>query len=499
MKIIAISFLIVLGALPAHAAAGVRINGDITLVKDTIDPYRVFYFSDGSSQQFANPWSFNSFSSGSIFYNAIGGKVGIGTSTPTTELEVSGTVKATALQGDGTGMTNVTAVAMADNSVTSNSISGKIAPEKLDLSGVQSKYGRVKVVAISGGDYNNPATAMAEYAAWCPGLSATTPCLLKIMPGVYTVGTPVVMQPYIDIEGSGEKVTKITSTINSASANPPDIATVKGASNAGLRFLTVENTGTGFYTVAILNNFVSPQLTHVTASASAGYYSYGIYNSSSSPVMIDVIVTGLGGLGSYGIYNSSSSPTMTNLTVTASGGMETNTGVTNNLFSSPAMTNVTINAAGGAFHNDGVYNSDSSSPVMTNILATASGGSSRNCGIYNRNSSSPVMTNVTATGSVGLFNYGVYNVSSSPVLTSVTATASDGAESYGVYSEGSGAAVKINHSVIKGAINTIYNGSGVTTRIGNTQLDGGAVYNLGTLTCAGVYDENYIFYASTCP
>jgi len=59
--------------------------------------------------------------------------------------------------------------------------------------------------------------------------------------------------------------------------------------------------------------------------------------------------------------------------------------------------------------------------------------------------------------------------------------------------------VKINHSVIKGVTRTIYNDSGVTARVGNTQLDGGAVYNVGTLTCAGVYDENYTFSASSCP
>jgi hypothetical protein len=30
-------------------------------------------------------------------------------------------------------------------------------------------------------------------------------------------------------------------------------------------------------------------------------------------------------------------------------------------------------------------------------------------------------------------------------------------------------------------------------------LYGGPVQNDGTLTCAGVYDENYTFFASACP
>jgi hypothetical protein len=56
--------------------------------------------------------------------------------------------------------------------------------------------------------------------------------------------------------------------------------------------------------------------------------------------------------------------------------------------------------------------------------------------------------------------------------------------------------IKINHSVIKGATNTIYNGSGVTTLVGNTQLDGGAVS--GTLTCVGAFDTNYVTLGTNC-
>ena len=38
-------------------------------------------------------------------------------------------------------------------------------------------------------------------------------------------------------------------------------------------------------------------------------------------------------------------------------------------------------------------------------------------------------------------------------------------------------------------------------RVGATRLDGGPATAAGsvTLTCAGVYDENYAFSASTCP
>jgi len=181
---------------------------------------------------------------------------------------------------------------------------------------------------------------------------------------------------------------------------------------------------------------------------------------------------------------------MTNVTASASGGT-TNYGVYNGS-SSPTMTNVTASATGGTnSYNYGVINF-TSSPMMTNVTASASGGII-SCGVSN-NSSSPTMTNVTASAT-GTGSIGIWNVSSSPTMTNVMAWGDSG---FGVTSTHSGT-IRINHSVIKGSHNTVSIGSGVTTYIGNTQLDGGAVNNGGTLICAGVYDENYTFYSSTCP
>jgi hypothetical protein len=60
--------------------------------------------------------------------------------------------------------------------------------------------------------------------------------------------------------------------------------------------------------------------------------------------------------------------------------------------------------------------------------------------------------------------------------------------------------VTVNHSQIKGNSNTILNAAGFTTQIGASQLDGGDVSNSGTLTCYGVYDENYTNSSITdCP
>jgi hypothetical protein len=271
--------------------------------------------------------------------------------------------------------------------------------------------------------------------------------LLKIEPGIYDIGTnSLQMKEFVDVEGSGEKTTKITAAINNSDWTPT-AATVIGANNAELRFLTVENTSVGpNYTIGLLNSSVSPSLIHVTATALGNANNMGIYNfSGASPSLTHVIAAASGGTGNYGVYNDSWS-----------------------------------------------------SPTMTHLAATASGGG-YNVAILNHNSSYTI-THVTATASEGGYNVGVKNecspsISYAVTMMNVTATASGGTTNYGVYNDNSGT-VKINHSVINGTTNTVYNGSGVTTYVGNTQLDGGAVS--GTLTCIGAYDANYVALNTSC-
>jgi hypothetical protein len=170
-----------------------------------------------------------------------------------------------------------------------------------------------------------------------------------------------------------------------------------------------------------------------------------------------------------------------------------------NSSASPRLTHLTATASGGGTYNYGVFN-NSSSPTMADVTATASGGGTYTVGVYN-NSSSPTMTNVTATASGGTNSIGVFNYNSSPTIQNSIIRASGGTNNYGLYnnSDSGSHTVQVNHSQITGSTNTILNSGGVTTRVGASLLDGGAVIGAGTKICAGVYDENYTFYASTCP
>ena len=347
-------------------------------------------------------------------------------------------------------------------------VQGPVGPQ-----GPQAVYEKVAVVAQGGGDYTDPVTAMNDLSTWCGTPSATNPCLLKIMPGVYDIGAnPFQMQNYVDIEGSGEKNT----TITGGSTDGIHLGVVMGASNAEIRFLTVNQTGGGNEVYSILNNLTSPKITNVTAISSGGAeYTVAIGNHGGSPTMTNVTATA---------------------TSSASGITGFCMGISNNS-SSPVMTNVKATASGSAHYIWGIYNLNSSSPVTNNVTAVAS-GTTNNTGVFN-NGSSPAMTHLTAIAINGVNNLGISNYQScSPTMFNVVASGSGGTSNYGLYIGNSSGTVKIDHSVMSGSTNAIYNSTGVSLYVANTKLDGGPVFNTGGIKCIGAYDGDYNALNGTC-
>jgi hypothetical protein len=470
------------------------------------------------------------------------------------------------------------------------------APNSLFSLDTQS-YDNVVVVAKSGGDYTNISTALIIITDASP----TNRYLVKVGPGIYT--DTITMKQYVDIEGSGEGTTRITS---GGGATPLNGSTVQGADNAGLRNLTVENTGGDDYAAAIHNNDDSPSLQHVTLNVSGGTAdNYGVYNNNSSPSLKEVTVAVSGAFGTkrygvfnadnsspsmdgvtitvaglpssgwaYGVYNSGSSPSMTGVTATASG--SSSYGVYNSN-SSPTMTNMTANGGSSGVHNSGssprmtgvtatasgnfishaIENHDNSSPLMKGVTAIVSGTSGGGTGVDNRDSS-PTMTDMTISVSASGDSSatGVYNSDSTVTMTNLvlTVTREEGTSTgvsnlrstvkivgshitlvEGALPNDSGivnasSSITIQSSVISlqftdlndRAIRNIAVGGSYTVRIDNSTLQAAviigndaefdnyigaskmdffvdAITGSGTVTCAGVYDEDYNFFANTCP
>ena len=164
-----------------------------------------------------------------------------------------------------------------------------------------------------------------------------------------------------------------------------------------------------------------------------------------------------------------------------------------------------VENTGGNLYAVAIYN-NAASPRLTHVTASAFGGGNLSVGVLNNASSSPTMNQVTAsaTGSTpGTVNAGVYNSDSSPTIGNSVISASGGGINWGIRNSGSAPGtytVQVNHSRIIAATSTIANDNLFVTRVGASQLSGGpAGTQFGTMVCAGVYDEAYMFFASTCP
>ncbi len=194
-------------------------------------------------------------------------------------------------------------------------------------------YKRTVVVSPVGTDTEN-GTALLAALTNITDASPTKKYLLYIEPGTYDLGSgSLQMKEHVDIQGAGELNTLITGTVtelNRCGGTSP-AATVIGANNAEMRFLTVRNTGAASErgcAIAIRNTDASPRLSHMRVEATGttdavDSFNKGLRNSSSgsSPLLTDVRVMASGAPANIAVDNNgTSSPTMINVTATASGG-----------------------------------------------------------------------------------------------------------------------------------------------------------------------------------
>lgn len=197
-----------------------------------------------------------------------------------------------------------------------------------------SQYENVITVAQNGGDYSSVAAALSAIT----DASASNPYLVRVMPGIYTETNLVTVKSYVHVQGSGPLVTIITS---SRTANSPgnSAATVDMQDNSRLSNLTIRNTGTGNYGIALY----SAQTTRAT--------------------VVDHVVAeaiGAGGVGHYAAYWNDAEAVIRNSTLFASGATGFGTGVNAGLgivnisggFPQPLIENSQL--SGGNISGDGL-------------------------------------------------------------------------------------------------------------------------------------------------
>lgn len=327
---------------------------------------------------------------------------------------------------------------------------------------LKKEFQRIAVVARKGGDYSSPVTAMNRLASWCGTPSEANPCLLLIGPGVYDLaGGSLTMQPYVDIQGSGEASTIISSAADSEVVNLAD--------SAELRFLTVQNNADSGTVTAIRNESGGrATITHVTAIASGhGEENYAIFSVLSGQTMNFVTATAVGAVSNIAVYLGASGSQMNNVTAYAAGGNES----------------FAVVAA-------------ASNTLMNNITADA-GGNGNGYGIYVVDSDVN-LSNSTTNAWSGLNSYGTYNTYASLTMSNVTTTAWGRGSSYGLYNTSAPSSVRADRCIFEGGTDSVYT-DGSSVQIGGSKVLGPAVSSNGsTLTCINSYNGNYTAVDANC-
>jgi hypothetical protein len=381
-------------------------------------------------------------------------------------------------------------------------------------------YQNVVVVAKSGGDYASVQAAIDSIT----GAAADNPYLVWVAPGVYS--ETVTMKPYVHLQGAGQEVAVISSTVSSAW--PPAQATLLLASDASLRDLTVGNTGVGSYNVALLATAGTTRtlVADVTARAhGAGTYNFAFYLSGSGTGITLQQVTALGENGSNynrGLYNyNGAMATVLGGSFTARGGVAA-LGIVNEGGTLYAES-VTALGEDGSDHNFGLDNVGGATALRggsftgregsgaygirnygsgvtleaESVAALAEDGSNTNFGLSNYNGA-VMLRGGSFTGRGGSGAYGIISYGSSATLKaeSITALAENGSSaSYGLYNSDY-ATANVTQSLLEGATNSVYRGAGGSVVVSNGRLVGGAV--AGTVTCVAV-SRDTTFNANGCP
>ena len=160
------------------------------------------------------------------------------------------------------------------------------------------------------------------------------------------------------------------------------------------------------------------------------------------------------------------------------------------------LRDLTIMVTGSNTYGIGLYNTDTTSSWLEHVTISVSGGTNR-YGVYNANGIYKHLTIAISTG--GTTSVGVYISRASAQTTLVNAFIDVDISSgtgRGVYSNASGGTTNILHSIIDGDSSTsVYRSDGFVL-VNSTNL---LTPTSGTVSCGGVFDASFTFYANTCP
>lgn len=357
------------------------------------------------------------------------------------------------------------------------------------VTSISSASAQIRTVLVSPVPGNSVAsgTALRNAINGIAAPSSTNRWLVKIEPGIYDIGAvSLQMRSFVDLEGSGIDATTIRGSVD---AGDMTAATIRGVNNTELRFLTVTATlpAGGFGTIAVYNESAPLQRYYrvkIVTQSSIGGVVWGMRNFASAPLIEEcefaVSVSG-GGNTAYGIVYRSLVEGGQRSSILRSKIHVSGASLTQAVFMTEAQTVTSIrdsriDAVGGAqthglYASGGFWQGTESLTVRDTEISSA--GTTLSSGITFESGSAVTL-----------------EVFSSKVWGHIAPT------TYGIRQNGN-APMGIQGSSVLGFTGTVESLSSVS--ISSTGLTGGPISVAGWLGCMGVWDENGVFYANSCP
>jgi hypothetical protein len=414
----------------------------------------------------------------------------------------------------------------------------------LHASELGTHYQNVVAVAKSGGDYTSIQAGIDSIT----DASVDNPYLVWIAPGVYS--EMVTMKPYVHLQGAGQEVTILTSTITS-STWPPSQATLVLASDTSLRDMTVGNIGEDAHNVAILatagmtrtlvedvtaraqgegdHNYaflINGPDTEVTLrsvaalSENSSLYNYGLYNlNGASTSLQGGSITSRRGSYCYGIQNIDPGTFLEtfNVEVLCENGSDANMGLINNNGAEALLKGGSFIARGG---NTALgIGSSFTETILTaeNIFSLGENGSMANTGIstdssavttlhggsfigrggtythgsdvsYSATLNAEMVNSLGENGSSG--NIGLYTMGGSETnLIGGTFTGLGGDHAHGIYCFGNGTILETENIIALGENGSNGNHGLYAAESALVTLHGGTFTGLGGNDTYGIYNN----------
>lgn len=340
----------------------------------------------------------------------------------------------------------------ADGVVESTAGGFKFPDASVQTSASLPEHVRMVVVSPVGTASENGTFLLDVLASISP--DAGNPYLLKIEPGVYDLGASQFQtKQYLDVEGSGQGVTRIRGNYVRGGALSGFVQVV---SNSELRMLTVENYGGSNNSFAGIDvwNEVNVRISDVTVLVHSGNHHWGVETGGGGTVIRNVTIRCTGGSENIGLHLRADNV---------------------------IVDNANVRAVDGSYANYGIILDSILDQTITNSVVEASGAASTaNTGLYNQGGSHPDVFNCVIRAFGAADNYAIRN---RPPLGAT----------------GAGGDIEIQNSRISGEDWSVLNESTDSVYVGASQLKG-PVSNTGTgsIKCANTCDESFDELNSSC-